>query len=164
MRIAFDLDDTLIPCRYQFPTESLFPLILRPFLQLFFREKLRKGSRTLLKELHHHGNEIWIYTTSLRSSSYLKLWFWLAGIPLHGVVNLIRHAKTMRTHPSSVANASKYPPAFEINVLIDDSEGVFLEGQRHGFLVVVIMPEDLEWVERVKDAIKKLSLPTSNLR
>ncbi len=48
---------------------------------------------------------------------------------------------------------SKYPPAFGIDLHIDDSEGVGLEGERHGFTVVVVSPEDPDWVTRVLEAV-----------
>jgi hypothetical protein len=48
---------------------------------------------------------------------------------------------------------SKYPPAFGIDLHVDDSEGVGLEGQRYGFAVVVVSPEDPDWAARVLEAV-----------
>ena len=44
---------------------------------------------------------------------------------------------------------SKYPPAFGIDLYVDDSEGVGEEGREHKFAVVVISPNDLAWAEKV---------------
>lgn len=48
---------------------------------------------------------------------------------------------------------SKYPPAFEIDLHIDDSEGVRKEGDIHGFKVLVVNPDDEHWVEKVLVAV-----------
>ena len=44
---------------------------------------------------------------------------------------------------------SKYPPAFGIDVLVDDSQGAVLEGKRYGFQVIQVSPQDEQWVENV---------------
>ena len=48
---------------------------------------------------------------------------------------------------------SKYPPAFGIDLHVDDSEGVRMEGDEHGFRVVVVRPDDENWIQRVLDAV-----------
>ena len=50
---------------------------------------------------------------------------------------------------------SKYPPAFGIDLHIDDSEGVLEEGREHGFRVVVVTPNDERWTEKVLDAVSE---------
>ena len=37
----------------------------------------------------------------------------------------------------------------------DDSEGVSLEGERHGFAVVVVSPEDVGWAVRVLEVVER---------
>jgi len=73
-KIAFDLDDTLIP------TTTTF----------FFKEELRVGTIALMKELSYEY-ALWIYTTSLRSEFYLKVWFYSMGVKLEGIVNVQIH-------------------------------------------------------------------------
>ena len=51
------------------------------------------------------------------------------------------------------ARCTKYPPTFGIDLLIDDSEGVRIEGERHGFRVLVVKPEDEQWTEKVRAAL-----------
>lgn len=51
---------------------------------------------------------------------------------------------------------SKYPPAFGIDMLVDDSPGVVLEGQRYGFRVIQISPEDEQWVKKVLAEVEGL--------
>ena len=98
MRIAFDLDNTLIPYADEFPAARSLPVPLR----WWFREPLRVGAAKLLRELRAYGCDIWIYTTSGRDPTYLKLWFLLLGVPLGGVVNCRKHETLMRggKHPT----------------------------------------------------------------
>ena len=48
---------------------------------------------------------------------------------------------------------SKYPPAFGIDFHVDDSEGVKIEGEEHGFRVVIVRPDDEHWARVVLDAV-----------
>lgn len=65
MRIAFDLDDTLIAP--SFPAEAV-PLPAR----WLCRERLRQGTKELFRTLRGNGHELWVYTTSCRKESYIK--------------------------------------------------------------------------------------------
>lgn len=152
LRIAFDVDETLIPYGNEFPVEPSVPWrIFAPF----FRESLRVGAAALLKELIAQGCDVWIYTTSARSPSYFRFWFQLLGIRLGGVVNYHRHQAVVLAPASRHPSCSKYPPAFGIDLLVDNSEGVVLEGQRHGFDVIWVEPSDVAWAERVRAAVRR---------
>jgi hypothetical protein len=98
----------------------------------------------LMKGLIKRGCTLWIYTSSCRSPGYLKAWFASLGIPLEGVVNQARHQ-----HLFGWRGPSKFPPAFGIDLHIDDSLGVAMEGADHRFAVLHIEPEDVAWVEKV---------------
>src|SRR5262245_38810912 len=128
MRIAFDLDDTLIPCGHSFPVER--PTLLA---RLFGAEPLRLGAVELLKELRQRGDEVWVYTTSLRSPWTVRCQFFAYGVRLGGVVNSDRHVHQLSRGWPNHRDVSKYPPAFGIHLLVDDLEGVALEGRRFGF-------------------------------
>src|SRR5262245_26881609 len=143
MRISFDVDDTLV-CDPSVPTEQL----VRWWSRWRYRELLRRGTRDLMRELAGGGHELWIYTTSYRPPRYLRGWFGSVGVRLSGVVNQHRHELIVgRRGPS------KYPPAFGIDLHVDDSEGVGEEGRRHQFGVVVVSPSDLDWTARVLEAV-----------
>lgn len=146
MRVGFDLDNTLIPQGKDFPVEVAVPLLP---LKLWFREPLRVGTRRLLRALAADGCELWIYTTSARDPAHLRLWF----LRLGGVLNWHTHNKLQRA--GHCPSCSKYPPAFGIDLLIDDSEGVAAEGRAHGFDVLVISPSDEGWDERIRAAVKQ---------
>src|SRR5262245_10658668 len=145
MRIAFDLDGMLIPAPGS--PMAVEPLGLLP--RLVSGEKLRAGAPRLLAALHRGGHEIWLYTTSHRSPARLRAWFAAFGVRLTGVINQARHdAIVPRALPS------KYPPAFGIDLLVDDAEGVALEGRRHGFTVLHIVEHDAAWCSHVELAVR----------
>lgn len=108
-----------------------------------------------MQQLLAGGNQLWIYTTSYRPARYLHGWFRSFGVPIYGVVNQHRHERVVgRQGPS------KYPPAFGIDLHIDDSEGVAEEGKRHRFEVVVVAPTDLDWVVQVLEVVRSRSNQT----
>jgi hypothetical protein len=143
MRVSFDVDDTLV-CGHQVPAERLVPWRGR----WLYPESLRQGTRSLMGELLRRVCELWIYTTSYRPSRYLRGWFRSFGIPIRDVVNQDRHEQVV-----GLRGPSKYPPAFGIDLHVDDSEGVAEEGRSHGFDVVVVSPGDLDWTARVLRAV-----------
>jgi hypothetical protein len=52
---------------------------------------------------------------------------------------------------------TKFPPAFGIDLRIGDAEGVRLEGERHGFRVLVVQPNDRDWFRKILAAVDLLS-------
>jgi hypothetical protein len=102
-----------------------------------------------MEELVRRRCQLWIYTTSYRSPRYLRAWFRSFGVPIHGVVNQDRHERVVGRH-----GPSKYPPAFGIDLHVDDSAGVWEEGRRHRFAVVVVSPEDAEWASKVLEGVE----------
>jgi hypothetical protein len=151
MRISFDVDDTLVCSDPATPIEQLVPWWLRPW----FTERLRRGTRHLMQQLKGLGCDIWIYTTSHRSPSYLKLWFRALGIRLAGVVNQDIHDRVVKPLQGFARLPSKYPPAFGIDMHVDDSEGVHMEGRQHGFEVVVVSPKDPEWAALILEIVRQ---------
>jgi hypothetical protein len=149
MRISFDVDDTLV-CGPAVPTEQWVPWWRR----WWYPEPLRRGTRALMQELLARCCQLWIYTTSFRSPRYLRRWFASFGIPISGVVNQDRHEQVIRRSRFTGYPPSKYPPAFGIDLHVDDSEGVAMEGKEYNFRVVVISPDDLDWTSRVLAAVE----------
>lgn len=136
MRIAFDLDNTLIRDRYPFPLD---PQSEKWFLRLLGFDALREHTIELMQYLQQQGNEIWIYTSSKRDLFYLRLLFRWQGIFLGGVVNLTLHEQQVKIR------CTKYPPAFGIDCLIDDARGLEIEGRKYDFNVLRVAPDDEDW-------------------
>ena len=148
MTISFDLDDTLIPGMKRFPTEPQ-----GFWRRLVSREKLRAGTLTLMRALRQQDCKIYIYTTSLRSPAYIRWLFLSYGIRLDKVINKTVHDKALLGQAGSV---SKLPPAFDIDLHIDDSPGVEQEGVRFNFRMFIVEEQDGDWVRNVLEKIKGL--------
>jgi hypothetical protein len=157
MRISFDLDDTLI-CRQ---TSAKYEKNRVPFfLKVLLNEPLRLGTRFLIRELLQRGHEVWIYTSSYRKPFFVKLWLRFYGIRVSEVVNKKIHDQYVRlknghNHPS------KNPKLFGIDLHIDDSLGVQMEGDIYGFRVLVINPIDEAWVDKVIQEVNRLKVPNA---
>lgn len=141
MTISFDLDDTLIPGMKRFPTEPQ-----RFWHKLVSREKLREGTLMLMKALKEQDCKIYVYTTSLRSPAYIRLLFLSYGIWLDKIINKKIHDKVLLRQASLV---SKLPPAFNIDLHIDDSQGVEREGIRFNFRTIIVEEHDRDWANNI---------------
>ncbi|SFO65733.1 hypothetical protein SAMN05428949_5997 [Chitinophaga sp. YR627] len=145
MIISFDLDDTLIPGRIQFPLERQFP-----WHKLISRERLRKGSILLIRQLKQEGCKVYVYTTSLRSPMYIRCLFLSYGIWLDKVINKTVHDRVLGKQGQEV---SKLPGAFNIDLHVDDSSGVEMEGVKYNFATVIIGEEE-DWMEKVREKLR----------
>lgn len=149
VRISFDIDDTLACQLDHSPVESSW---LPACVHRWWGEPLRVGTRSLTRELRRQGCSIWVYTSSGRAPSYIRRWLMLYGIRVDGVVNSVLHNQTLNAR-GLLNTPSKLPSAFDIDLHVDDSEGVRIEGHEHGFRVVVVDPQDEQWALRVLEAV-----------
>lgn len=150
-RVSFDLDDTLTShCKRVLREKERLPGLIHRW----FGEPLRRGTGRLIRELRRRGCSVWIYTSSGRSPFYIRRWLMLHGVYVDGVINSERHYQAIRRH--SIRLPSKYPPAFGIDLHVDDSEGVGMEGKAFGFRVLVVDPYDERWTERVLETVERL--------
>ena len=90
MRIAFDLDNTLIRDQYPFPLEPQHWLV-----KLLRFEQLRIHTIQLMQLLQKQEHKIWIYTSSMRNLVYLRLLFRWHGIILDGIINRSQSQKKL---------------------------------------------------------------------
>jgi len=152
LRISFDIDDTLACQALHSDAE---PSRLPAFIHRWLGEPLRIGTRSLIRELRRQDCSVWVYTSSGRTPAYIRRWLMLHGIHVDGVVNSVRHRHALTARGLSNA-PSKLPCAFDIDLHVDDSEGVQMEGQHHGFRVVVVRPDDQQWAQQVLDAVAQV--------
>jgi hypothetical protein len=117
------------------------------------RNRYRLGARQLLRDLQRQGHELWIYTISYRDPC--SVWWWLGGhgIWVQRVLNQDIHDRTFR-RDRDARPPSKNPRAFGIHLHIDDSIGVAEEGRQLGFRVLELAPEDPDWTDRVRNAVR----------
>ena len=128
MKISFDLDDTIISTtKFSLEKESFWSKIIGA-------ERIRLETIKLFKELRIQNHQIYVYTTSYRSKVKIKLMFLCYGIPVDFVINQYLHEKRVRKNGKIV---SKFPPEFDIDIHIDDSLGVEMEGKKFGCFVIL---------------------------
>jgi hypothetical protein len=146
MTISFDLDDTLIPGTKIFATEDQ-----NRIQKLAGIERLRKGTIKLFKELRSRGHNIYIYTTSFRPTLKAKLTFLSYGIPVDRVINQRCHDKELKENKT---RCSKFPPAFGIDIHVDDSPGLEIEGEKFNFRTIIIDEKDLTWTDKILETVR----------
>ncbi|WP_336718426.1 HAD family hydrolase [Chryseobacterium mucoviscidosis] len=136
MKISFDLDDTII-------SNNRFPLEKETFwAKIIGCERIRSGTVTLFKALRDRKHTIYIYTTSYRSTLKIKLMFLSYSIPVDFIINQQLHDRKVKKKGK---NISKFPPEFGIDIHIDDSAGVEIEGKKFGFKTIIISPDEVDW-------------------
>ena len=149
MKISFDLDGTLIPMG-----GMKFPLERMSWLQKWMGlEPLRKGTPALFKKLQKLGHEVGIYTSSHRPVNKMRLWLLQFRIQPDFIIN---EALARPNIQDEGLSCSKYTPAFDIHLHIDDAEGVQLEGEKLGFSVTLVGPNDKDWEAKILEAVKVL--------
>lgn len=148
MNISFDLDSTLIPNGTEFETENRSAIA-----KLFGIEEMRKGTRELISDLQNQGHKIHIYTTSFRTKRKIRLTLKYYGIKVSRIVNEKENRKVLK---SRNINSSKFPPAFDFDLHIDDLKGVGIESERFNFKAIIVEPSDKNWIEKIKNGIKNV--------
>ena len=115
-------------------------------------QPLRLGTVELFRALRQHGHQVWIYTTSFRTPLALVFFFGATGADQGGDQSGHAH----QTHGGDwrrIQGLPKYPPAFGIDVLVDDWEGVLMEGRKRNFQVIPVTPDDCEWTAKVLEGL-----------
>ncbi len=110
-------------------------------------ESLRLGTRQLVLEARRRGWRVVVYTTSMRSPLSVRATFLAHGLWLDGVINGQRHRDEEQRQRASWP--VKYPPAFGVELLVDDSLSLEQQGRAMGFRVVWVQVTQTDWVTRV---------------
>ncbi|WP_211323866.1 hypothetical protein [Chitinophaga dinghuensis] len=95
-----------------------------------------------MKVLRQNDYNVCVYTTSYRSPFYVRKLFFSYGITIDRVINKRIHDKVLGARGGQI---SKYPPAFDIDIHVDDAPGVGIEGERHHFNTIIIAENDPDW-------------------
>ena len=156
MRISFDLDEVLFvnPNKYEVEPALPFPL------NKLYPERLRKGTIELIHELKNRGFEVWIYTSSFRSDTYIKALFWNYGITFDDIINGYRHnAEVQQNKPMNLPQ--KIPNYYRISLHIDDEDIIVKNSRAYGYHVLKIYEEDNEWVQKVIAEAERIRMAES---
>ena len=144
MRVSFDLDEVLFVSPQVHKTEA--PLRF-PWNRLY-TERLRYGTRKLIRSLQEQGYEVWIYTSSYRTEKYIKRLFAHYGIRLDGIVNAQRHLREVQRQRKDML-PSKMPGFYRISLHVDDETVVASYGKKYGYNVYQLKAPDEEWAEKI---------------
>ena len=150
MKISFDLDYTLIaPDKTTFPTEKR-----HIFQRIAGVERIRYRTGELFKHLKEQGHQVGIYTTSYRPIIKLRFHLLTYGIKPDFIITEKENRKALA---KIQMNSSKYPPAFNIDLHVDDSLGVEREGQIYNFATIIVKQDAIHWSEKIKEQVVTIS-------
>lgn len=144
MRVSFDLDEVLFvsPNTHKTEQKLLFPL------NMIFKERLRLGTPSLIKELQELGYEVWVYTSSFRSERYIRTLFLLYGVKFDGIVNGNRHLNEVQKNSSTIL-PQKIPSRYRISLHVDDEEVICSWGREYGFDTYKLEAQDDDWKDKI---------------
>ena len=151
MKIAFDLDGTLVREAHPFPLES------KVKNKSLSDEKMRLGVVSLWEQLKAAGHELWVYTFSYRAIDKIENLFHKYGLEITGAINYPIHEETLRTSHSDFGGYWKYPPLWGFDLLIDNMPEIAREGEEYGFEVLLLQEDDTAWVQKVLDRVHVLN-------
>lgn len=151
IKISFDLDEVLFVSPNTHKTEKELPFPLNKI----FRERLRLGTPKLINELRARGYSIWVYTSSYRTTGYIKWLFRCYGVKFDEIVNAQRHLREVQGNKREIL-PQKLPNKYRISLHIDDEEVVATYGKAYGFDVFKLNAQDDNWAEKILDRMKKI--------
>lgn len=144
MRVSFDLDEVLFVLPETHKTE---PPLKFPFNKLY-KERLRLGTPDVVNTLQEMGYEVWIYTSSFRSESYIKNLFRHYHVKFDGIVNGNRHMREVQRNQKEML-PQKMPSKYHISLHIDDEAIVCNLGRQYGYNVYELNAQDDDWKEKI---------------
>ncbi len=157
MRVSFDLDEVLFVLPETHKTEPALPW---PFCRIYI-ERLRLGTPALINRLQEMGYEVWVYTSSFRTESYIRRLFRLYGVHFDGIVNGNRHLREVQRDRKEQL-PQKLPNHYRISLHIDDEAIVCTMGRQYGYNVYQLNAQDDEWMEKIierAEQIRRIEFP-----
>ena len=89
----------------------------------------------------------------MRSEFKINLFFFSYGMSVDFIINKQKHKKEVR---GLAKNSSKFPPTFGIDVHIDDSLGVQMEGEKYSFKTIIIDFENANWTKTIVENLTEI--------
>lgn len=154
MRVSFDLDEVLFVSPDDHKVEPPPPLMLK----YIFKERLRLGTPKLIHRLQELGYDVWIYTSSFRSESYIKSYFAVYGVHFDGIVNGSRHLREVQRNLSTIL-PQKMPTHYHITLHVDDESVICSQGRMYGYSTYQLDAQDDDWAEKIiakAEAVKNM--------
>ena len=151
MRVSFDLDEVLFvnPATHKTEPALRFPL------DRIFPERLRLGTVKLIHDLQEQGFEVWVYTSSYRTETYIRALFRLYGVRFDGIVNGKRHDEEVQGRRATRL-PTKLPNRFGISLHMDDEEAVLRNSREYGFRALRVYEPDDQWAEKILEEANRI--------
>lgn len=144
MKISFDLDDVLFVDPKEMETE---PPLRFPFNRIY-KERLRKGTVDLIKELQDRGFEVLVYTSSLRSIPYIRSLFKHYKVSFSDIINRERHLREVQRGRRQLL-PQKMPGHYGITLHVDDEDVIHEYGRTFGFHTIKVKEPDEAWADKI---------------
>ena len=141
---SLDLDEVLFVNPQTHKTEPQLPFPMK----YLYPERLRLGTPELIRSLQRLGYEVWVYTSSFRSESYIRQLFRQYGVRFNSIVNGQRHEKEVQGN-SPRRLPQKMPMHYRISLHIDDEEVICTAARQYGFRAYQLNAEDDDWKEKI---------------
>ena len=151
MRGSFDLDEVLFVLPETHKTE---PSLMFPF-NMIYKERLRLGTPDVINTLQKMGYEVWVYTSSFRTESYIKKLFRHYHVKFDGIVNGTRHLKEVQRGKRETL-PQKLPSKYGISLHIDDEAIVCSLGKQYGYNVYQLDAQDDDWKDKIIERAEKI--------
>ena len=148
MRVSFDLDEVLLVSPETHKTEPP----LKPPFSFFYKERLRLGTVDLINELQRLGLEVWVYTSSFRTESYIRKLFSHYHVRFDGIINGQRHMEEVQKGRKELL-PQKMPNRYHISLHIDDETVIASYGKAFGFQVYLLEAQDDNWKEKIIERV-----------
>jgi hypothetical protein len=128
---------------------------LRFPLNRIYKERLRLGTPKLIHDLQKLDYEVWVYTSSFRTESYIKGLFRHYGVKFDGIINAQRHLAEVQGHRKD-SMPQKVPTHYRISLHVDDESVVVTYGKIYGFDVYQLDAQDDDWAEKIIERAKQV--------
>ena len=125
------------------------------FRSFLFPERLRKGTVDLIHTLQDRGVEVWVYTSSYRTVTYIKALFRHYGVHFDDIVNGERHEKEVQGNKKRPM-PTKMPGFYHISLHVDDEISVVQNGQANGFRVIRVYEPDPRWADKILAEVERI--------
>lgn len=151
MRVSFDLDEVLFvnPATHKTEPAPRFPL------DRIFPERLRLGTVQLIHDLQDQGFEVWVYTSSFRTETYIRALFRHYRVRFDGIVNGQRHEEEVQGKRTTRL-PTKLPNRYGISLHIDDEDAVLRNGREYGFRTIRVFEPDDEWAQKILNEANRI--------
>lgn len=144
MRISFELEEVLLvdPAVQEAEDSLPFPL------NRLFPERLRRGTPALFSALQQAGDEVWIYTATYRTETWIRAFLRHYGVWPDQVVSGYRHDEEVQPKtPKRILR--KEPGHYAIRLHVDTEGAEVLASAEDGVRVLTVSPTEKNWTERI---------------